>query len=87
MKPNGIYITTNPLKDLKGFVQSIFSSKKSRYLMVSHGDKAGLQEAAHMVESGLIKPIVDRTFPLHQAAEAYNYYQSGGKKGRVILKL
>jgi NADPH:quinone reductase-like Zn-dependent oxidoreductase len=38
-----------------------------------------------LLESGVIRPIVDRTFPLMRAAEAHRYLQQGHARGKVIL--
>ena len=35
--------------------------------------------------SGEIKPLVDRTFPLADAAEAHRYFSSGQHSGKVLL--
>jgi NADPH:quinone reductase-like Zn-dependent oxidoreductase len=40
-----------------------------------------------LLEAGVIKPIVDRCFPLAQAAEAHRYVESGLKRGSVILRM
>jgi NADPH:quinone reductase-like Zn-dependent oxidoreductase len=33
------------------------------------------------------KVVIDRCYPLEQAAEAYRYVESGQKQGNVILKV
>lgn len=40
-----------------------------------------------MVASGAVKPFVDRTFPLDDAAEAHTYFDSGEHVGKILLTL
>jgi NADPH:quinone reductase len=40
-----------------------------------------------LVADGRLKPIVDRTFPLAEAAAAHAYLESGGQFGKVVLKV
>ena len=37
------------------------------------------------VESGLVVPLVNRTFPLSAAAEAMRYLEKGRTTGKVVL--
>ena len=37
------------------------------------------------VETGKIKPIVDKTFPLAEAGAAHAYMESGSHLGKVVL--
>jgi len=39
------------------------------------------------VMTGAIRPVIDRTFPLEQAAEAHRYFESGQHAGKVLLRI
>lgn len=40
-----------------------------------------------MLRDGSVKPLVDRTFPLAEAAEAHRYFDSGQHTGKILLTL
>ncbi len=51
------------------------------------GTKADFEGAYELVASGAAKPIVDRVFPLAEAAAAHEYLESGRQFGKVILRI
>jgi NADPH:quinone reductase-like Zn-dependent oxidoreductase len=44
-----------------------------------------LRELARLIETGAVTPVVDRTFPLAEAADAVRYLQSGKAAGKVVI--
>jgi NADPH:quinone reductase-like Zn-dependent oxidoreductase len=51
------------------------------------GTKAELLRAARFFFSGELRPAVDRTFPLADAAAAHRYLEAGSQFGKVVLEI
>jgi zinc-binding alcohol dehydrogenase/oxidoreductase len=51
------------------------------------GTKEDFEGAYELVASGAAKPIVDKVFPLEQAAAAHEYLEAGEQFGKVILAI
>jgi NADPH:quinone reductase-like Zn-dependent oxidoreductase len=49
------------------------------------GAKAELLRAAELLFSGAIRPVVDRTFPLSETAQAQRYLEASSQFGKVVL--
>jgi len=49
--------------------------------------KANLIILKELTEKGILKPVVDRIYPLDQTKEAHRYVDKGHKKGNVILTI
>ena len=53
--------------------------------MRASGDQ--LREIASLIDSGIIRPVVDRIFPLESTKEALAYVETGRAKGKVVVKV
>jgi NADPH:quinone reductase-like Zn-dependent oxidoreductase len=50
-------------------------------------DGEQLSEITKLIESGVIKPIVDKIFPFEKTNDALSYVESGRAKGKVVIKI
>lgn len=46
-----------------------------------------LEAVAELVDKGIVKPVIDRVFPLDEAAEALEYLKTGGPTGKVVIQV
>lgn len=46
-----------------------------------------LKQIASLIESGAIRPVVDKVFPFESTNEALAYVESGRAKGKVVIKV
>lgn len=57
------------------------ADEKARLAMVVE------REVWPLIEGGALRPIIDKTFPLEQAAEAHAYLEAGDHVGKVVLTI
>ena len=46
-----------------------------------------LLEISALIDSGVIRPVLDRVFPFESTREALAYVESGRAKGKVVIKV
>lgn len=67
--------------------------KKARHrditytFLLMHADGAQLQKITSLIESGAMKPVVDRVLPFAATAKALAYVATGRSKGKVVVKV
>ena len=46
-----------------------------------------LCEITRLIESGVIRPVVDKVFPIEKTGDALAYVETGRARGKVVVKL
>jgi NADPH:quinone reductase-like Zn-dependent oxidoreductase len=71
---------------IKAFVLSLFLRQQGRpYIAIpKNDDLAVLKE---LIESGKVKPVIDRTYPLSEIREAFRYLDQGHARGKVVINM
>ncbi len=83
----------NPLLRIVIRLLSRSVRKKARRLGVHYSflfmraDGRQLKQIAGLVDSGVLRPVVDRVLPFSQTPEALAYVETGRAKGTVVIKL
>ena len=71
------------LADMAGNLIAPFRQQKV-YFCLAKARRSDLLFVSELVEAGRLTPVVDRTYPLADAAQALRYLEAGHARGKVI---
>lgn len=58
-----------------------------RNTSVSKPNRADLEFLSELADSGRLNPVIDREYPLHEAAAAIAYLETGHARGKVVISM
>jgi NADPH:quinone reductase-like Zn-dependent oxidoreductase len=88
LAPGGRLVTCGATTGYDAKVDLRFLFSRQLSLLGSYmGTKSELHSVMRLVASGRFKPILDRVFPLAEAAAAHAYLESGSQFGKVVLRI
>lgn len=94
--PTAEFAQEQGLSWVLGQVMRLLSSgirRKARKHGVSYAflfmraDGVQLQKITSLIEAGVIKPVIDRSFPFESTAEALRFVEQGRSKGKVTITI
>lgn len=85
LREKGRYVTTVPSpKDLVSGPVSLLTAKKMKHVLAK-ARGVDLNLIGDWLAAGRLWPVIDKTFPLAETAEAHRYSEKGHAAGKIVL--
>ena len=69
---------------IKSFALAPFMRQQGS-MFVANSNSADMDALTELIEAGKIKPVIDRTYPLRDARQAFRYLEEEHARGKVVL--
>jgi 2-desacetyl-2-hydroxyethyl bacteriochlorophyllide A dehydrogenase len=86
LKEHGVYLLANPL--VSTMLRGAWISRTSNKKVITRAATRKTEDLLFLktlIEAGKLKSVIDRRYPLEQAAEAHRYVETGQKMGSVVV--
>ena len=83
--PKGNWIA--PLKRPLGALLRSLVASQEMSMMISELRREDLTELGRLVASGEVRPVLDHSFPLNEAADAIRYSETGRARGKILIRM
>jgi NADPH:quinone reductase-like Zn-dependent oxidoreductase len=88
LKPDGQFLSANP--GMSDQIRTLWKLITRRRLAAPENTSTrneNFMSLRDLIAAGKIKSVIDRTYPLEQAAEAHRYAETDQKKGNIVLTM
>ncbi|MGH3706477.1 MAG: NAD(P)-dependent alcohol dehydrogenase, partial [Agromyces sp.] len=88
LRPGGALLLV--IADLPGMLAAGNQARRSGLVVDHRGGsmgREGMERLTALAESGVLRPVIDRTFDLDEIVEAHRYVDTGRKRGSVVLRV
>ena len=89
LKPQGVYLTTefSPALLLKGLWASVTGGQKLVSQLAKPPQEEDWTIMRELLETGQVKPVIDRTYTPSEVPEALRYLGQGHARGKVVIAM
>ncbi len=88
LKPNGVFLPCiMGLADIVRILSTSITGGKKIKGGVAIENLERMNFIAELADARKLKPVIDRSYPLEQIAEAFKYVEQGHKKGNVVISV
>lgn len=88
LKPNGVYISTLPTPEVivQGFLTMFLPGQKVKFVL-EQPNSQDLIYLKELIETGKMRTVIDRTYPLEELAAAHEYSEGERTVGKIAIAL
>ena len=88
LKENGRYLYVSfKMKQLLQMLWTSMTGSKKVICALAPENKDDMLFIKNLIEEGKYKAIIDKTFPLTEAAKAHRYVEAGNKQGQIVITM
>ena len=86
LKPNGVFVTVNPFvgRLSPGWLARLREGRRIESVLV-RPDGGDLEKIGAWIGAGEVRLVIDRSYPLAEAAEAHRYSETRRARGKLVL--
>jgi NADPH:quinone reductase-like Zn-dependent oxidoreductase len=84
--PHDLSVTQLMAAPIKALVLSVFVSQKA-VPFIAKANQGDLTFLGELITSGKLTPVIDKTYPLSEAAAAIQHVEGGHARGKVVVTL